>query len=123
MDSDMSFCRSVREQVSVQGNIFSFYSSQTIFTLDLTLVKLQGLMINAEYRHKNRIYCITLNIIESGKILINKSAEELYIHLLSPQYTVLHILLFIYLLFLFTYIYIYILLCCVTYFALSIERT
>ncbi len=51
----------------------------------------------------------------------------LYYYLLSPQYTVLHILFYctFYSLFflLFLPIFIYILLCCVTHFALSIERT
>ncbi len=54
----------------------------------------------------------------------------LYYYLLSPQYTVLHILfnctfysLFFSSYFYFLPIFIYILLCCVTYFALSIERT
>ncbi len=48
----------------------------------------------------------------------------LYYYLLIPQYTVLHMLLFICSSYLnFVPIFIYMLLCCVTYFALSIEWT
>ncbi len=67
--------------------------------------------------------CLWWNVNSS-----NNDRLIIYNYLLSPQYTVLHILFYctfysLYFIIYLSYIYIYIHLCCVMYFAQSIEQT
>ncbi len=73
----------------------------------------------------NKLLNIHVYIAGTTCLNIPLAHPSLYYYLLSPQYTVLHILFYctFYSFFCFLPIFIYILLCFVTYFALFIELT